>query len=391
MDPHPDLPYLAHLLDMARSSIRNVPSAGVCIDRQDWLGHVNPSADDHATWFPVSSRRRGGGVPTSSIPARALINSWKPAMAAFAQVWHAAGKVVIITDHSNRLDMMEHVDGIYAEMGDQVSASGLIHAVGSGLAAMNLPCYIWAHPSSDNSYPTLAAGLQAHLQAGVFPTVPVKNNDHAIGGDCAPNCPFDQIFIDYGALFVALKERRWVLDAHAVHVVENNALANIFSNRGTWIATPTHAPGASRKQGEQGEPQQQQHDRLGGVGQPTVLVAVAFAPMLGRVDLLVSGLPEQLGGCETIPTLALVQPGDQLDGSGRAVPGSYAPSSCVASGGDGSRRGCGVATITKPGGGAGSSLEVSVVFGGQTEMVGSYLNTALLVFQCIPKGSQNMH
>jgi hypothetical protein len=384
MDPHPDLPYLDHLLDMARTSISKVPSAGVCIDRQDWLGHVNPSADDHVTWVPIGSGRHGGGgSAATSIPARAMINSWKPAMAAFAHVWHSAGKVVIINDHSNRLDMMEHVDGIYAEMGDQVSVSGLIHAVGSGLAAMNLPCYIWAHPSSDNSYATLAAGLQAHLQAGVFPTIPVKNNDHAIGGDCAPNCPYDQIFIDYGALFVALKERRWVLDAHAVQVVENNALANVFSNRGTWIAGTPNALDARRKEQQQGRGQGL--DRFGGVGQATVLVAVVFAPMLGEVNLVLNGLFEQLDGCETIPTLTILQPGDQLDRSGKAVPGSYAPSSCVKSGGDGSRRGCGVARITKTSSGAGSSLEVSVVFGGQSKMVGSYLNTALLVFQCSTK------
>ena len=34
MDPHPDLPYLEHVLDMARTSITKTPSSGVCIDRQ---------------------------------------------------------------------------------------------------------------------------------------------------------------------------------------------------------------------------------------------------------------------------------------------------------------------------------------------------------------------
>jgi hypothetical protein len=166
---------------MAHTSIAKVPSAGVCIDRQDWLGHVNPGADDKVTWAPVAGHRQStssvagnttdsdgdedddsgndggndadrshapiasggrdaGGYDgdsaggTAFIPARAIINSWKPAMAAFAAVWHNASKVVIINDHSNRLDMMEHVDGIYAEMGDPISVSGVIHAYGSGLA-----------------------------------------------------------------------------------------------------------------------------------------------------------------------------------------------------------------------------------------------------------------
>jgi len=40
----------------------------------------------------------------------------------------------------------------------------------------------------------VSAGLMTHLYAGVFPTVPIKNNDHCIGGDCAPNCSYDDTF-----------------------------------------------------------------------------------------------------------------------------------------------------------------------------------------------------
>ena len=63
MDPSPDLPYLEHLLDMARTSIAKTPSAGTCIDRQDWIGHVNP----------VSTRilgRRTAPFPPFLIPYR---------------------------------------------------------------------------------------------------------------------------------------------------------------------------------------------------------------------------------------------------------------------------------------------------------------------------------
>jgi len=87
MDPHPALPYHEHLLDMARTSIAQTPSAGVCIDRQDWIGTVNPAADDGQTWFPL--------VPGKEFaPVRAMIFSWKAAMTSFAQVWHASGKAV---------------------------------------------------------------------------------------------------------------------------------------------------------------------------------------------------------------------------------------------------------------------------------------------------------
>ena len=73
MDPHPSLPYLAHVLDMAETAIAKVPSAGVCVDRQDWIGQINPNADDERTWLPVDGR---------FVPVRALIHSWKPAMKA---------------------------------------------------------------------------------------------------------------------------------------------------------------------------------------------------------------------------------------------------------------------------------------------------------------------
>lgn len=87
MDPHPDLPYLQHLLDMAHTSIGRTPSAGVCIDRQDWIGQVNPAADDGNTWFPVRPGKQFA-------PVRAMIFSWKSAMAAFAAVWHNSSKAV---------------------------------------------------------------------------------------------------------------------------------------------------------------------------------------------------------------------------------------------------------------------------------------------------------
>jgi hypothetical protein len=237
MDPHPDLPYLSHVLDMARTSMAKVPSSGVCIDRQDWIGVTNPNADDGRTWLPV-----GAGF----LPVRAMIHSWKPAMEAFAEVWHEGGQAVIINDHSNRLDMMEFVDGIYAEMGDMSAAaagsssSGSLnsHGIGTALASLGpTVAYIWSHPKKPSQMTAqyVSDGLQTHLWAGVFPTVPVKNNDHAIGGDCAPSCAYDGTFSSYGHLFNAIRGRSWVLAAHAAVVASKNALANLFS-----IPVPGH-------------------------------------------------------------------------------------------------------------------------------------------------------
>eukprot|EP01065_Artemidia_motanka_P042405 TRINITY_DN568_c0_g1_i6.p1 TRINITY_DN568_c0_g1~~TRINITY_DN568_c0_g1_i6.p1 ORF type:complete len:582 (+),score=175.74 TRINITY_DN568_c0_g1_i6:80-1747(+) len=236
MDPDPSLPYLPHLVDMARTSMRKTPSAGVCIDRQDWVGLVNPGADDGVTWFPTVPHKQFAAV-------RAMITSWKAAMAAFAEPWHGGGKAVIMNDHSNRLDMMRYVDGIFAEMAD-IDGAGMAHAVGTALATTRLPAFAWNHPKAAD--PSLTARLETALQSllflGVYPMAPVRNNDHGIGGDCAGSCPYDSLYTDFGPLFGALKGKRWLLTAHAVRLsVAEAAVANAFETAAGWAVVVAHA------------------------------------------------------------------------------------------------------------------------------------------------------
>ena len=77
-----------------------VPSHGVCIDRQDWIGVTNPNADDRRTWLPIPTAAGRGGQDQGMrfMPVRAMISSWKPAMKAFAAIWHSGGQAVIINE-----------------------------------------------------------------------------------------------------------------------------------------------------------------------------------------------------------------------------------------------------------------------------------------------------
>ena len=60
MDPGDDV-YLEHLLAMTREVTVRVPtSAGLCIDRQDMVGRLNPHADDGVTWFESASQNLTG-------------------------------------------------------------------------------------------------------------------------------------------------------------------------------------------------------------------------------------------------------------------------------------------------------------------------------------------
>jgi hypothetical protein len=59
---------------------------------------------------------------------------------------------------------------------------------------------------------------------GVFPMAPFSQNDHSI----LPGERADRIYMDYGPLFTAMRERRWVLLPHAISVKGDVAKANLF-------------------------------------------------------------------------------------------------------------------------------------------------------------------
>ena len=269
-----------------------------------------------------------------------------------------------------------------AEMGD-FEPSGLAHAVGSGLAAMNGPVYVWNHPkkTATMSPEYVAAGLQGHLLVGVFPMVPVKNNDHGIGGDCAPDCPYDDVYISYGAIFRALRGRRWHLAAHGVvvHAPDSGAgsvapaLGNVF-----------HIPSGTLN--------------IAGVPKASavLLAAVVFAPQFGRVQAIINGVDLVLPCCTDQTACAasmvhsVIQPGDTLDADGLVVPGSYDPTICTKSstsppaGGSNITRGC--ATVGAPlvtSNGAGIAVSVDIIFGVDPAIAGSNTNAALIALSCL--------
>lgn len=68
------------------------------------------------------------------------------------------------------------------------------------------------------------ATLQKFLYLGVFPMAPFPQNDHSI----LPSERADRIYMDYGPLFTAMRERKWVLLPHAVRVKGEVAKANLF-------------------------------------------------------------------------------------------------------------------------------------------------------------------
>lgn len=199
--------YREFLLDQARRHVGELPdSAGICIDRLDWLRVYNFQADDGVSWL-------------DGRPCRSLYASWDGLMAAMGPVFHAAGKVIYVNLLVNRTELMRQADAVYHEHGDWP-----YEVNGAALQCVRKPCMTWTHGEQDLQ-PDPDAYFQRHLYLGIFPTAPVPGNDHTI----LPSPATDHWYLDYGPMFAALRGKKWVLAPHAVEVIGATAKANVFA------------------------------------------------------------------------------------------------------------------------------------------------------------------
>ena len=120
------------------------------------------------------------------------------------------------------------------------------------------------------------------------------------------------------------------------------------------------------------------------------ILAIAFAPNLGRLTFRLGGVADVLSCAHDATQISarLVQPGDQLDASGRAQPGSFPAGSCTKNSTAG-LRGCAMVEEAPQlvSTSAGVSIDISIVFGGSVDLGGSHTNTALVILQCKAAGS----
>ena len=199
-----DSAFKKFLLAQARRHVDELPeSAGICIDRMDWLNQDNPNADDGLTW--------------SNGPARSLLNSWQDLMVEMEPIFHQAHKVIYGNPMIRRPDLTRYLDGFYDEHGDfgfSINTTSFL--------ALRKPAAMWTR-DEEQFKPDPDAVMQRSLYMGVFLTAPVPGNDHCL----APSDWVDRQYLDYGPLFAALRGRKWVLLPHVIDV-ESPSLANIF-------------------------------------------------------------------------------------------------------------------------------------------------------------------
>ena len=216
MDPG-ETNYQAYSVEQAQRHIQALPdSAGLVIDRMDWLQWVNygSGADDGVGWY--GSGRVG----------RFLSLGWVKLLDQIGPLMHSHGKVILANPSllSLRLDLFRQVDGIYDEFGE--SGCGIN---GSSLIASRKPAIMWTWTTDISSAPD--DFFQRHLYLGAYPTAPLPGNDHQI----RPSPAIDQCYLDYGPLLDALRGKKWVLQPHCVATTTVGARVNLFEVPGGYV------------------------------------------------------------------------------------------------------------------------------------------------------------
>ena len=178
-----DPAYQEFMLAQARRHIEKLPdSAGICIDRMDWLRYYNSRADDGVSWIDGK-------------PARSLYLSWRELMSKLGPLMHAADKVIFTNNLEKRLELLRQVDGIYCEYcqtGPALNSTALL--------SVRKPALGWT-PAADTLRPDPDAFFQRHLYLGVYPTAPYPGNNHCI----KPDRWADKFYCDYGPLLDAIR------------------------------------------------------------------------------------------------------------------------------------------------------------------------------------------
>jgi len=170
MDPGEPV-YRDFLLDQARRHIDHLPeSSGICIDRMDWIRLFNFQRDDGLSW--VEGR-----------PARAMHVSWLVLMEQMGPTIHEAGKYIFVNNHTKRIDLLEHVDGIFDEFTYLAAPLNT-----TALLCVNKPALGWSS-SDEDLQPDPDAYLQKFLYMGIYPMAPFPGNDHSLRpGPLADQC-----------------------------------------------------------------------------------------------------------------------------------------------------------------------------------------------------------
>lgn len=211
-----DPAYQKFILEQADRNNRMIPdSAGICIDRLDWLSRFNSKGDDGVSWVDGK-------------PARALYISWQRLLEKLGPLMHRDGKVIFVNPINARLDCLRYVDGVYDEMG---TAPGALNA--SAMLCLRKPALEWVVGRTLHQ-PDPDAFMQRNLYLGTYPTAPYPWNNHCLKIEEEPK----HLFLDYGPLLDAMRGKKWVLAPHCVETTPD-VKVNLFEVPGGYALPVT--------------------------------------------------------------------------------------------------------------------------------------------------------
>ena len=196
-------------------------------------------------------------------PARSLVWSWNDFLEKLGPLEHGAGQVIFVNNIVSRIDTLRHVDGLFAELahwGGNLNATAFLGvskpAISWVSSEYNLKeiARMWRGGTSDigwvfgenSSKAEADASLQKFLYLGVFPMAPFPQSDHAI----VPNPRADELYLDYGPLFQAMRGKKWVLLPHVLSVDAQGVKANVFQVPEGYVVPITFGGSASNGQGD---------------------------------------------------------------------------------------------------------------------------------------------
>lgn len=194
-----------HLVEQIKWHIEKIPSSsGITIDRLDYVRLYNHYAQDDYTLIGDKE-------------VRSLLISWYDIMSKIGPMMHKADKVILCNPLCRRIDMLEHIDGIYDEYGEIPLSLNIC-----SFMALRKPIIAWTNAIND---PSPDEFMQRHLYMGSYVTVPYPRNDHTIN---PKEAWVDQYYDDYGLLLAALKGKEWYLKPGVIKIDSPKAIANIF-------------------------------------------------------------------------------------------------------------------------------------------------------------------
>ena len=222
-----DRAFQEFILQQADRYNRLVPdSAGICIDRLDWLECFNGKADDRVSWV-------------AGKPARSLCVSWRDLLSRLGPKMHAAGKVIFANPGYARLDLLREVDGIFAEGGHVGRPFNAFALMGLSKPVVAWTCDV----TLGNPEPDPDSFMQRHLYLGVYPIAPYPENNHCI----TPSPSVEKLYRDYGRLLDAMRGKKWVLLPHFVRCGDPAMKVNAFWVPGGFVVPVTFGKGRARR------------------------------------------------------------------------------------------------------------------------------------------------